>query len=319
MSVRLISGILALIATCGAMSAAAQGRIEINQDIALQGGLADSVADTPGFPVRITQPGSYVLTGPLDLTSEDLNTRAIEIQSDDVVLDLNGFTIEGPLSCGGVGAGLTCSGSGLGFGVLSFAQNVSVTNGTVRSFSFAGLQLGDDCRVERVRLEGNGIHGLLTGERALVQSVIAVGNGGASSSPTLSAGIRVEHGSVVLNSQAFENRNAGILEASVLGTPKGGVLVSGSRVADNGSAGILLTGPGALVSGSTARNNGFQGVNVDGGSLIVGSTAVGNGSVGLLLNATSGFSHNVSAGNAGGETLGGVGSANVCGGTSTCP
>lgn len=57
-------------------------RIEINQK------------NTPGDAqtlYRITQPGSYVLTG--DVNAGTLN--GIEIASDDVTLDLNGFTIRG--------------------------------------------------------------------------------------------------------------------------------------------------------------------------------------------------------------------------------
>ena len=43
------------------------------------------------------EPGSYRLTG--DLKAPDLSTSVIQIQSDDVHLDLNGFAIRGQAGC----------------------------------------------------------------------------------------------------------------------------------------------------------------------------------------------------------------------------
>src|SRR4051812_3821732 len=59
-----------------------------------------------GFPIVICQPGSYRLSG--NLTVPNANTTAISIQADNVKLDLNGFSIIGPVICksGGI---LTCS------------------------------------------------------------------------------------------------------------------------------------------------------------------------------------------------------------------
>src|SRR5262245_11599909 len=47
--------------------------------------------DAPGFPVTITQPGSYRLAG--NLTVPTVFVTAIQITADDVTLDLNGFAI----------------------------------------------------------------------------------------------------------------------------------------------------------------------------------------------------------------------------------
>jgi len=51
--------------------------------------------DAAGFPVTISEVGSYRLTGNLSIGSTD----AIEITADNVTLDLNGFLIIGP-ECG---------------------------------------------------------------------------------------------------------------------------------------------------------------------------------------------------------------------------
>ena len=88
-------------------SAAVDGVVEINQTSALFGGITPS--DLPGFPVTLDQPGSYRLTGNLDLSGEPIpgNVNAVEIKADDVSLDLNGFSITGTTSCSTDPAGPT--------------------------------------------------------------------------------------------------------------------------------------------------------------------------------------------------------------------
>src|SRR5215472_5508177 len=76
--------------------------IQINQaTIAASGNRS-----TGGFPFTITQPGSYILTGNIVVSLGG----GIEIASDNVTIDLNGFTISGPVRCTGKGATLSCTG-----------------------------------------------------------------------------------------------------------------------------------------------------------------------------------------------------------------
>ena len=76
-----------------------------------------------GFPYRITQPGSYKLSG--NLTLPTVNTTGIDILSDNVTLDLNGFTIAGPLPC------FACL-PGSGDGVHTSVRNhITVRNGSI--------------------------------------------------------------------------------------------------------------------------------------------------------------------------------------------
>src|SRR5258707_1116396 len=82
---------------------AVDGQVLINQS---------TVNAAGGFPYTITQPGSYKLSG--NLTVPNGNTTAIVIASDHVTLDLNGFSILGPVDCSG---GFPCSGVGTGYGV----------------------------------------------------------------------------------------------------------------------------------------------------------------------------------------------------------
>src|SRR5688572_28472467 len=75
---------------------AVDGQIANTQARAMAGGITPG--DTPGFPVTITQPGSYVLSGNLTVPVESAGgqTLAIRIAADGVWLDLNGFSIIGP-------------------------------------------------------------------------------------------------------------------------------------------------------------------------------------------------------------------------------
>src|ERR1700760_2943950 len=74
---------------------AVDGVVLIDQSHALAGNITPG--DSPGFPVTISQPGSYRLTG--NLTVPDANTTAIQITADGVTIDLNGFSIIGPVVC----------------------------------------------------------------------------------------------------------------------------------------------------------------------------------------------------------------------------
>ena len=139
---------------------AGEGVIEINQALALEGGVTPG--DAPGFPVTIDAPGSYVLTGNLNVATD---SRAITILSDDVTLDLRGFHVRG-------------SGGGADVNGISFedtagnyppADRVEVRNGIVENFSGHGVRLGNEGRVLDLRLTNNQVgaavewHGMMRG------------------------------------------------------------------------------------------------------------------------------------------------------------
>src|SRR5712692_4005736 len=93
---------------CGSLGNlyAVDGVVLIDQNRALAGGVTPG--DAPGFPVTISVPGSYRLSG--NLTVPDANTTAIQVTADNVTLDLNGFSIIGPTVC----VGTSCSPTGTG-------------------------------------------------------------------------------------------------------------------------------------------------------------------------------------------------------------
>lgn len=139
------------------------GGVTIDQARAEAGGA--SSGDGPGFPVTLSQPGTYRLTGNLTLT--DPNATAIVITSPNVTLDLNGFAVLGPVQCAPAGSPPTlCSGTGVGDGIvvnlpgLNARGAVTLANGTVRGMGRHGIatagNTNDGLRVERMFLTGNG-------------------------------------------------------------------------------------------------------------------------------------------------------------------
>jgi len=91
--------------------------------------------DSPGFPVTLTQAGKYVLTSNL---SQSGSLDVIDITAFDVSLDLNGFLIDGPVTCTGTPV-INCNNTGDGYGIrVESANNVRIFNGHLR-------QLRDTC------------------------------------------------------------------------------------------------------------------------------------------------------------------------------
>ena len=99
---------------------AVDGVVLIDQNRALAGGVAPG--DFPGFPISITQPGSYRLSGNLTAPA---NTGAIAITANNVTLDLNGFTVTSTIvDVGPFGAVNT---------ILIGGADVTIKNGSVIS------------------------------------------------------------------------------------------------------------------------------------------------------------------------------------------
>ena len=125
----------------------------------------------PVYPISITAPGSYRLTGNLVAAGR---ASAIRINSDDVTLDLNGFRVVGN--------------SAATDGIVIQGANVEVRNGTVRGFVRHGVfALNTGCfgcpdaegvRVIEVRSIANGANGFaMESQGALVEKCSAHLNG----------------------------------------------------------------------------------------------------------------------------------------------
>jgi hypothetical protein len=122
-----------------------------------------TVMATGGFPYKITQPGSYKLSGNLVVPAD---VDGIDILTDNVAIDLNGFTVSGPVTCTGYSAGIDCGAYVLAVGINGFTgfihsvNNVTVRNGTVVGF-YIGVDVhGIDELVEDIHATGNQTSGI---------------------------------------------------------------------------------------------------------------------------------------------------------------
>lgn len=145
----LIAAALSAGPALAAPSGASPGVIEINQNKAMAGHV--SPGDAAGFPVTLSQRGSYRLSGNLAVPA---NANGIYITAADVTLDLNGFSIQGPAQCSGSPA--SCTGSALGTGVVvqDGSSGTTVVNGTIRGMGGGAISLFSG-RVERMQISRN--------------------------------------------------------------------------------------------------------------------------------------------------------------------
>jgi large repetitive protein len=126
------------------------------------------------LPTVITVQGVYCVTG--DLSTASTTGNAIDIQAPNVVLDLNGFTLDGS----GAGAGTQA----VGIHALNLV-NITLKNGTIRGF-LRGIFLEDSGGsqghvVQDVRADRNTFVGLqVEGKGILVRHSQAAGTGGTT-------------------------------------------------------------------------------------------------------------------------------------------
>ncbi|AKS41074.1 right-handed parallel beta-helix repeat-containing protein [Wenzhouxiangella marina] len=240
--------------------------------------------DAPGWPVTLSNPGRYVLTGNLDVRNEadPVNTDAIVIGSIagrvDITLDLNGFEIRGPVTCTGTPVTSCSAGAGQGDGI-TVTNNVRLTvrQGAIVGMGNIGVRCASvsaSCRIEDVRVEQNRQDGI-TGSAGLgvtIRNVSAQNNGGS--------GIVMVRGSIrdsLVRGNAANGLSAG------LGS------VDSVDALNNGQDGIVSSGP---VSNSNAENNNQDGINCF-SCIATGNRASSNGRFGLRLNNGSVYGSNL--------------------------
>ena len=236
---------------------AVDGVILIDQNHALIGNLTPG--DAPGFPVTISQPGSYRLSG--DLIVPDANTTGIQITADHVTLDLNGFAIIGPIVCTSRPANCPPPTQGIGIQAdrgptQDGPRAIRIFNGTVRGMGSTGIFItGLGGLIERVTADSNAGGGLLIAGSVIESTATRNGTFGIFAI-------------IVRDSFATDNHEVGIqLDSS------GGV-ATGDIASFNGTDGISAPN-GTVTSNTTVRNNSF-GITAVCPSSIIGNTVVSN-------------------------------------------
>jgi len=232
-SIAIVLGLL------GQVASASDGVLEINQACATSS-IGCFPGDAGGFPVTITQQGSYRLTGNL---SVPLNTTAIQINATVVTLDLGGFVVSGPNACTGYPT-TSCTVTAGNPGIESSQFLVVVRNGSVVGMGGEGIFLsGVSSEVDAVRVLGCGNSGIFVGPAGRVTHSFSGNN--------LSHGINLGDGGTADDDEVRANQDQGIIA--------GGARLNGSvtrvRAFDNGQDGILALVT-TLISKNVAVNNG---------------------------------------------------------------
>lgn len=253
--------------------------------------IAINAANTPGDAnslFKITQPGSYYLTGNITGVS---GKRGIEIASSGVTLDLNGFELLG-------GAG-TFDAIGT---TVSDLRNIAVFNGSIRSWEGDGVDLGSlpaNCiRVERLRVFFNSGTGVVVGSFSIVTGCsisncdargISGGNDCVVTDCTVFAsagdGFYLTSDGTVARCAATVNRRGFVIGAGTItdcvstGNFEAGFQVGSSSlvrcVSITNFGNGFLVGTGSAVTSCTSLANALNGFSAENGTVI--SNCVSNG------------------------------------------
>ncbi len=239
--------------------------------------IAINAANTPGDAdsvFRITQPGSYYLTGNITGMAGKIGIEVSHPPEDGagVTIDLMGFEMVG------------VAGSLDGIRFVPNGRNLTVRNGTIRNWGGdginserqvttfrelhvllnvgAGIRGGTHCRVVDCTAFGNSGDGIVTSSASTVDGCSSSSNGGR--------GIVTGLGSTVLSSRVFINSSTGISVGN-------GSTVAHCSAQNNQSGGGIVTGSDCTVTACTAQNNiAADGINVGAGSTVSGCTANSN-------------------------------------------
>lgn len=307
-----------LLLILAAPALAADGIREINHTCAIQTGCFPG--DTPGYPVSISEAGSYRLTSNLTV---DLDTNAVYIGTDDVSVDLGGFEIRGPNDCTPGNWTGTCVAAGGGSGLSAFGglrRGLVVRNGTIRGMGSSGIDtFGSQLSASNLFVIDNGANGIRAGSGSRIMDVSAEENGawgisvdaGSVVADCTSArnisGIMVGAGSVVRGCTSSQNNGSGIGAAT-------GFSLSNNSIYENGSSGIsTFSGATGAVAGNTIVDNGGHGVQVDALVSVTENLIEGNTQCGVSFR----FGVAGITGSLGGNTLLGNNEDGSCTGTAT--
>lgn len=274
------AGFLATLAV-GLPAQAVDGVIEINHAAAVAGGVTSG--DTPGYPVTLTAGASYRLTS--DLRTSDGNTPIIEgvvpqifgfnNSNGAIRLDLNGFNVR--CFVGGIApVGASCDGSAIGID-FSAIQGAVIENGTVRGMGSDGILVGDSARIENVVALDNGDGG--GGNRAGIRCTGSCEIKDSVASDNDVYGIMTGLNSNIVDTRVIDNGSAGIRLGSYS-------TVRSSVIYSNDGPGILDSGYALILGNQISQNASFGVDSLNGAKYVVGNnTFVGNNSDGAQFDA----------------------------------
>jgi len=313
----------ALVFAWASLGLTAPGALEINAHCAVSTGCF--AGDAAGYPVTISQPGSYVLTS--NLVLPDTNTTGILVANDGVVIDLKMFSIVG-VGCFGQNSDCTpASGTGHGIDVDDIVNRrlLEVRNGSIVGMGLNGIRLGHHSKVSDVRARWNRLNGIGGQSGNLVEDSQLHQNG--------ADGVSLGSKSTVIDCASLRNGGSGIECVSVC-------TIVGNATKFNGAFGIqsgfgstirenaastndgdgIVGGAGSTISLNSASGNGSDGIQASNDALVQRNAVSFNGAIGLNLAADAAYRENSVEDNTGVEVSGGVNLGdNKCDNNTTCP
>jgi hypothetical protein len=244
------------------------------------------------LPFTITAPGSYYVTSNLVGVA---GSGGITIRTNNVTIDLNGFTLFGP-SSGTFDDGITPNGSW---------SNIVIRNGKLSGWTRSGIGAGTlaHCIVEDVISSENRLSGIVVGDSSIVQrcsarrnglsttsqSGIWVGDGAMVSDCTVSGhdgpdsiGIRADSRGVIRNCTVIENNST---NGSGISINSYGVIVNCVVTSNRGGTNNLgiYAGVNSQVKNCIVSINSGDGIVSFDNSYIVENECTGNSGGGINL------------------------------------
>jgi parallel beta-helix repeat protein len=220
----------------------------------------------------IDQPGSYYLTGNI---AGEPNKSGIEIASDNVTLDLNGFAlVGGPNSVDGVVMPYNPQ--------VGYRKNSIVFGGIVRDWGDEGIELAmvKNCRLTNIVAFDNGGYGMMAGPGSTVSNCTAIDN--SWTGIYMANAGATDAGCNVINCITAYNGQHGIATG-------GRCTIVECTSTYNTSYGIYTTYNGAVAQACTTSRNGSDGIRLEGiGSTVRNCTCSLNNGHGIYI-ATSGL------------------------------
>ncbi len=221
----------------------------------------------------IYTPGSYYLTQNLSCTGD-----GIRVTTDDVTIDLMGFTLSGDNETQQRGI------------YIYNSSNVEIKNGTIRLFSVGvyspyGIVTTHSNRIIGVRAMDNNRNGIvLQSKNNTVKDCTVAENA--------NYGIYVvREGSTFSNNTAYNNGGHGIVAG------KGSTIIN-NTVYENGGDGIYAY-YGSTLMNNTAKDNGGHGIFVEDGSTLTNNTSYNNDGDGIYAKDGSTLINNTAKNNGG--------------------
>jgi hypothetical protein len=207
---------------------------------------------------RITEPGSYYLTGNI---KGEVGKNGIEIASSDVTLDLMGFALLGiPGSLSGIRV------------LASPYRNIAVRNGSAHNWGEVGVTAGTgpstNGLLEAIHCADNGSHGIQIHAGFTVFNCTSRNNSGN--------GIHAFSGNTISGCTTISNTGNGINTSS-------GCTVSNCTSSGNGNHGLSVSSY-STITGCTSHNNGGIGIATSTSSTISNCNSSINASEGISVN-----------------------------------